>query len=94
MSSIGGTLRSLVQNKTDIYKQWIKEAKEIRKKGGTTENRDEGQYFLPHIFDDILMKQHPIGSSTGNSVNNRQKIISLITVMTKATADCQNVHSK
>ena len=57
---------------------WIKEAIAIRKKGGTTMNRDEGQYFLSHVFDEILMKKkHPIGRSTcntesGNTVARRQ----------------------
>ena len=40
------------------YKSWIKEAIEIRKKGGTTMNRDEGQYFLSRAFDEILMKKN------------------------------------
>ena len=32
-------------------------------------NRDEGQYFLPHIFDEILIKKHQIDKSTGNTKN-------------------------
>ena len=30
-------------------------------------NRDEGQYFLPRIFEEILMKTHKSGRSTGNT---------------------------
>ena len=58
----------IIGNEQDRYKRWIKEAIAIRKKGGTTMNRDEGQYFLSHVFDEILMKtKHPIGRSTGNT---------------------------
>ena len=61
-----GRLRSLVLNKTDTNAGLKIIA--IRKKGGTTMNRDEGQYFLSHVFDEILMKKkHPIGRSTGNT---------------------------
>ena len=41
-------------------------------------NRDEGQYFLSHTSDEILMKKkHPIGGSidnteSGNTVTRRQ----------------------
>ena len=44
------------QNK---FKRWIKEAIEIRKRGGATMNRDEGQYFLTHVFDELLTKKSP-----------------------------------
>ena len=43
-------------------KMWIKEALEIRKKGGTTLNIDEGQYHLTHIFDDLLSGEKTSGN--------------------------------
>ena len=65
---IGWGEAKIIGTEQDRYKRWIKEAIEIRKKGGTTMNRDEGQYFLSHIFDKILMKKkHPISRSTGNT---------------------------
>ena len=63
-------------------------------------NRDEGQYFLSHVFDEILMKKKTpnwqINWQHWKWQHRRQKTvnISLITVMIKATADCRNVHSK
>ena len=52
----------IVGKESDKYTRWIKEAITIRKQG-TTMNRDEGQYNLSHIFDDLLMEK-----SSGNSV--------------------------
>ena len=58
----------IIGTEQDRYKGWIKEAIAIRKKGDTTMNRDEGQYFLSHASDEILMKKkHPIGRSNGNT---------------------------
>ena len=34
--------------------RWVKEAIQIRKTEADNLNRDEGQYFLTHIFDDLL----------------------------------------
>ena len=60
----------IIVTEQDRYKRLIKEAITIRKKGGTTMNRDEGQYFLSQAFDEILMKKkHQIGRSTGNTEN-------------------------
>ena len=41
-------------------------------------DRDEGQYFLPKLFDEMLMKKHPIGRSFGNTQNiaRRQSYVS------------------
>ena len=50
---------------SDQYKCWIKEAIAIRKQG-TTMNRDEGQYQLSHVFDNLLKK------SSGNLVAKQQ----------------------
>ena len=55
----------IVGRESDRYKRWIKEAIAIRKQG-TTMNRDEGQYYLSHVFDDLLKK------STGNLVTKQQ----------------------
>ena len=41
------------------YKRWVKEAIEIRKRRGATMNRDEGQYFLSHVFDELLLEKSP-----------------------------------
>ena len=68
----------IIGTEQNRFKHWIKEAIAIRKKGGTTMNRDEGQYFLPHIFDEILLRKHQIGKSTGNTKNiaRRQSTVS------------------
>ena len=44
----------IVGRESDRYKRWIKEAITIRKQGATM-NRDEGQYHLSHVFDDLLV---------------------------------------
>ena len=56
----------IVGRESDRYKRWIKEAITIRKQG-TTMNRDEGQYNLSHVFDDLLMNK-----SSGNPVGKQQ----------------------
>ena len=33
------------------FKRWVEEAIEIRKRKGAFMNRDEGQYFLSHVYD-------------------------------------------
>ena len=75
---IGWGDAKIIGTEQDRFKRWIKEAIAIRKKGGATMNRDEGQYFLPHIFDEILMKKHLIDKSTGNTKNiaRRQSSVS------------------
>ena len=62
---IGWNEAKVIGTEQDRYKRWIKEAVEIRKKGGTTMNRDEGQYFLPHVFDDLLLSG--VNKQSGNS---------------------------
>ena len=57
----------IVGRECNRFKRWIKEAIAIRKEG-TTMNRDEGQYNLSHIFDDLLMEKS-ISYSTGNSTS-------------------------
>ena len=44
----------------------IKEAIWIRKRGAKTLNRDEGNYFLPHIYDQLLTAP-PTSAPTGSS---------------------------
>ena len=39
-------------------KIWIKEAISIRKQGATM-NRNEGQYNLSHVYDDLLVDKRP-----------------------------------
>ena len=75
---IGWGKAKIIGTEQDRFKRWISEAIAIRKKGGTTMNRDEGQYFLPHIFDKILIRKHQIGKSTGNTKNiaRRQSTVS------------------
>ena len=57
---IGWTEAKVIGTEENRYKRWIKEAIEIRKRGGKTMNRDEGQYQLTHIFDELLVQ--PSGS--------------------------------
>ena len=52
---IGWGEAKVLGTEQDRYKRWIKEAVEIRKKGATTMNRDEGQYHLSHVFDELLL---------------------------------------
>ena len=75
---IGWGEAKIIGTEQDRFKRWIKEAIAIRKRGGTTMNRDEGQYFLPHIFDEILIRKHQIGKSIGNTKNitRRQSTVS------------------
>ena len=40
---IGWGEETIIGTEQDRFKRWIKEAIAIRKKGGTTMNRDEGQ---------------------------------------------------
>ena len=73
---IGWTEAKVIGTEENRYKRWIKEAIEIRKRGGKTMNRDEGQYQLTHIFDELLVQ--PSGSRskslrkqrTGNSTKD------------------------
>ena len=69
---IGWGEAKVIGTEQDRFKRWVKEAVEIRKKRGTTMNRDEGQYHLSHIFDELLIsssRKSPKekGKSTGNS---------------------------
>ena len=49
----------IVGRECNKYKRWIKEAISIRK-AGCTMNRDEGQYHLSHMFDDLLLEKKSI----------------------------------
>ena len=68
---IGWKEAKVIGTEQDRYKRWIKEAIEIRKRREAIMNRDEGQYFLSHVFDELLMKKspgkHPTGKPSGNS---------------------------
>ena len=60
----------IIGTEQERFTRWIKEAIEIRKRRGTTMNRDDGQYQLSHIFDEFLnleSKKSPDGKSTGNT---------------------------
>ena len=76
---IGWDEAKVIGTEQDRYKRWIREAIEIRRRGDSTMNRDEGQYYLTHVFDDLLSsdKKSPDDKSTGNfktakSVKSRQ----------------------
>ncbi|XP_072014852.1 uncharacterized protein [Amphiura filiformis] len=47
---IGWGEAEVIGTEQNRYTHWIKEAIEIRKRRGTTMNRDEGQYQLSHIL--------------------------------------------
>ena len=66
---IGWKQAKVIGTEQNKYKRWIKEAIEIRKRGDATMNRDEGQYFLTHVYDELLEKSLGTRSSkpTGNS---------------------------
>ncbi len=48
---IGWDQSKVIGTEQDRYKRWIKETIEIRKRGDSTMNRDEGQYHLRRRFD-------------------------------------------
>ena len=57
----------IIGKETDKYKRWVKEAIEIRKQR-TTMNRDEGQFNLSHVFDDLL-----VAKTSRNTVSKQPK---------------------
>ena len=52
---IGWGEARVIGTEQDRFKRWVKEAVEIRKKRGTTMNRDEGQCHLSHVFGGLLI---------------------------------------
>ena len=52
---IGWGEAKVIGTEQDRYKRWVKEAVEIRKRGATTMNWDEGQYHLSRVFDELLL---------------------------------------
>ena len=75
---IGWKEAKVIGTEGDRYKRWVKEAIEIRKRKGTTMNRDEGQYQLSHIFNKFLQNEPRTATSsnsgnTGNTNNNTGK---------------------
>ena len=56
---IGWDRAKVIGTEQNRYKRWVKEAIEIRKRRGATMNRDEGQYFLSHVFDELLLEKSP-----------------------------------
>ena len=63
---IGWEESKVIGTEQDKYKRWIREAIEIRKRGGATMNRDEGQYQLSHLYDQFLTPGN-LKRSTGNA---------------------------
>ena len=73
---IGWGDAKVIGKEENRYKRWVKEAMEIRKRKGSTMNRDEGQYNLSHVFDEFLQRE-PRGpakttkaSKTGNTASS------------------------
>ena len=65
---IGWDRARVIGTEQNRYKRWVKEAIEIRKRRGATMNRDEGQYFLSHVYDELLLEKSPKKkTSTGNT---------------------------
>ena len=62
----------IIGKKRDRYKRWIKEAIAIKKQG-TFMNRDEGQYQLSHVFDDLLGKKDISIISENNEMGGRRR---------------------
>ena len=56
MIMMGGGAK-ITGTEQDINKRRIKDAVAVRKKGSTTMNIDEGQYFLFYVFDEILLNE-------------------------------------
>jgi len=53
---IGWDEAAIKDREQNRNKRHIKEAIWIRKRGAKTLNRDEGNYFLPHIYDQLLIE--------------------------------------
>ena len=54
---IGWDRARVIGTEQNRYKRWVKEAMEIKKRRGATMNRDEGQYFLSHVYDELLLQK-------------------------------------
>ena len=54
-----GDRAKVIGTEQNRYKRWVKEAIEIRQRRGATMNRDKGQYFLSHVFDELLLEKSP-----------------------------------
>ena len=63
----------VVGKETDKYKRWVKEAMHIRKQG-TTMNRDEGQFNLSHVYDDLLVEK-----TSSNTVTKQPELSAINT---------------
>ena len=64
----------VVCNETNKYTRWAKEVIQIRKTGAANlnhVNRDEGQYFLTHIFDDLLKGKKQTGKTKSSAASVR-----------------------
>ncbi|KAK7944459.1 hypothetical protein WMY93_000187 [Mugilogobius chulae] len=46
----------VIRAESNKYQRWIREAIEIRKRGTSSMNRDEGAYTLSHTWDSVLEK--------------------------------------
>jgi len=66
---IGWGQAKVLTTESNKYKRWIKEAIEIRKRGAQIMNRDVGQYFLSHVYDELLEKPPRKSKPSGNSTN-------------------------
>ena len=63
----------IMDRESDRKRRWIKEAIAIRKEEGKTINRDEGQYFLPGLYNPLLRKRSErVLPSASGSRNQRQ----------------------
>ena len=61
-------------NEAHRFTRWVKEAIAIRKQDKTM-NRDEGQYFLSHVYDDLLKSSrntNNVSKQPTTSVHNRR----------------------
>ena len=52
------------------YTRCVKEAIQIRKTEADNLDQDKGQYFLTHIFDDLLTDKKQTGNSKANIHGN------------------------
>ena len=71
---IGWDKAKIMDREQNRNRRLIKESIWIRKRGHKTLNRDEGNYILPHIYDQLLKPSQqstpPTSSSTLNSEVN------------------------
>ena len=67
---IGWEEARIKHREQDRFKRQIKESIWIRKQGQQSMNRDGGNYILPNIYDQLLMKRSPLTDKSRRTDRN------------------------